>query len=237
MVAFGEYSADGTASTVKARDYKDATDLIVTHGTQDPCTADNLAFTLGTNGGAENAVYPIHDKTTRHAGKTGVGSGNGLGVGADGDKHAVCYPVTCNTKQQSMVCEKDLASTMGASDYKEPQVVAFAQNSRNELRLEGGDRNITGCLSASSSAKPGQGYPTVAEPLTNLVRRLTPVECERLQGFPDNHTRIPYRNKPADQCPDGPRYKAIGNSKAVPCVRWIGQRLQQHLEEIKTYDD
>ncbi len=58
------------------------------------------------------------------------------------------------------------------------------------------------------------------------VRKLTPVECERLQGFPDNWTRIPYRNKTAEDCPDSPRYKAIGNSWAVPCVRWIGERIQ-----------
>lgn len=64
------------------------------------------------------------------------------------------------------------------------------------------------------------------------VRRLTPRECEWLQGFPGDHTRIPYRGKPADECPDGPRYKAIGNSKAVPVVRWIGQRLQQQLERL-----
>ena len=57
------------------------------------------------------------------------------------------------------------------------------------------------------------------------VRRLTPVECERLQGMPDNHTRIPWRNKPAEDCPDGPRYKAIGNSMAVPVMRWIGERI------------
>ncbi len=57
------------------------------------------------------------------------------------------------------------------------------------------------------------------------VRRLTPTECERLQGFPDGHTLIPWRNKPVGDCPDGPRYKAIGNSKAVPCIEWIGVRL------------
>jgi len=57
------------------------------------------------------------------------------------------------------------------------------------------------------------------------VRRLTPIECERLQGFPDNYTRIPYRGKPAGDCPDGPRYKALGNSMAVPVMRWIGGRL------------
>lgn len=61
------------------------------------------------------------------------------------------------------------------------------------------------------------------------VRRLTPVECERLQGMADNYTRIPWRGKPASECPDGPRYKAIGNSKAVTVVRWIGRRI---LEQI-----
>jgi len=59
------------------------------------------------------------------------------------------------------------------------------------------------------------------------VRRLTPVECEKLQGFPPGYTAIPWRKKPASDCPDGPRYKALGNSWAVPCVRWIGQRIQR----------
>lgn len=57
------------------------------------------------------------------------------------------------------------------------------------------------------------------------VRRLTPRECERLQGFPDDYTDIPYRNK--EHAPDGPRYKALGNSMAVPVMRWIGQRIQE----------
>ena len=60
----------------------------------------------------------------------------------------------------------------------------------------------------------------------STVRRLTPIECERLQGFPDGWTRIPWRGKPADACPDGPRYKAIGNSMAVPVMRWIGDRIK-----------
>jgi len=57
------------------------------------------------------------------------------------------------------------------------------------------------------------------------VRRLTPVECERLQGFPDNFTNIPYRKK--EESPDGPRYKALGNSMAVPVMAWIGKRIQE----------
>ena len=66
---------------------------------------------------------------------------------------------------------------------------------------------------------------------SNTQRRLTPTECERLQGFPDNWTRIPYRGKPAEECPDGPRYKAIGNSMAVPVMRWIGERIAM-VDEI-----
>ena len=78
----------------------------------------------------------------------------------------------------------------------------------------------------------------LAQPVTNrngdpgvgvmngmAVRRLTPTECERLQGFPDSYTRIPWRGKPAEQCPDGPRYKALGNSMAVPVMRWLGERM------------
>lgn len=65
------------------------------------------------------------------------------------------------------------------------------------------------------------------------VRKLTPVETERLQGFPDNWTQIPWKGKSAEECPDSPRYKAVGNSWAVPCVRWIGKRIQYELEKNK----
>jgi DNA (cytosine-5)-methyltransferase 1 len=57
------------------------------------------------------------------------------------------------------------------------------------------------------------------------VRRLTPRECERLQGFPDDYTMVPWKKKPASECPDGPRYKVLGNSMAVPVMRWIGARI------------
>jgi site-specific DNA-cytosine methylase len=67
------------------------------------------------------------------------------------------------------------------------------------------------------------------------VRRLTPKECERLQGFPDNHTLIPWRGKPAEQCLDGPRYKALGNSMAVPCMAWIGSRIAAQESEPLRY--
>ena len=63
------------------------------------------------------------------------------------------------------------------------------------------------------------------------VRRLTATECERLQGFPDGYTNIPWRGKP--EAPDGPRYKALGNSMAVPVMRWIGRRIAAHLSASK----
>lgn len=101
------------------------------------------------------------------------------------------------------------------------QAVAFAENSRGEVRLEGGSGQRTGALS-TGGGKPGQGTPAIAGDVG--VRRLTPRECERLQGFPDDWTLVTHRGKPA--C-DGPRYKAIGNSMAVPVMQWIGQRIKQ----------
>lgn len=98
--------------------------------------------------------------------------------------------------------------------------LAIAQNQRGELRT----MPTCGALNLGGG-KPGQGYPAVFESLS--VRRLTVRECERLQGMPDDHTRIPYRGRSAEQCPDGPRYKAIGNSFAVPVVRWIGAVISE----------
>lgn len=80
----------------------------------------------------------------------------------------------------------------------------------------------------TASLDAGSPPPALLAP--NQVRRLVPVECERLQGMADNYTLIQWRGKPASECPDGPRYKAIGNSKAVTVVRWIGMRLLQQLD-------
>ena len=78
-----------------------------------------------------------------------------------------------------------------------------------------------------SRVKPcGECFPAAA------VRRLLPVECERLMGFPDNHTRIPWRGKPAEDCPDSPRYKACGISMCVNVMRWIGMRIE-NVEKTK----
>ncbi len=79
----------------------------------------------------------------------------------------------------------------------------------------------THCMGTGSS----RGDATIAVAQSMTVRRLTPRECERLQGFPDDWTMIPYRGKPPEQCPDGPRYKALGNSMACNCMAWIGERI------------
>lgn len=80
-------------------------------------------------------------------------------------------------------------------------------------------------LTLTKQSPTGGGQPQCVLPVAMAVRRLTPVECERLQGFPDNWSRIPWKGKPEDQCPDGPRYKACGNSMAVPVMRWIGEQI------------
>ena len=89
----------------------------------------------------------------------------------------------------------------------------------------GAYREGCGTLKASGGALGGGSETLVREGST--LRRLTPVECERLQGFPDNWTRIEWRGKAKEQCPDSLRYKAIGNSMAVPVMRWIGDRIKR----------
>lgn len=127
---------------------------LIVHGTQDPCVSTDVAFCLGRNNGGENAL--LHRL---------VAFGEYV---ADGT-----------------------ASTMLSRNYKDA------------WDLVAGSR----------------------------VRKLTEVECARLQGFPDHHTLIPWRGKPAEQCPAGPQYKAYGNSKATVCVRWLGVRLIRELSK------
>ena len=247
------------------------TETFAVHGTQDPDTNHELAHTLGRNHGQENAVC--------YGFKPGQGSKAG-GIG--------------------WAEELSPTLTSAQSGTNLTPAIAFAENSRGEIRLQGGDGQITGPLS-TGGGKPGQGFPAIAfsykdhgadatvdmSPTLRAgnhdtshansgqppaiciqhasigrhdaagpqgkgyqedvaftqdsrssadvvqfgmqVRRLTPVECERLQGFPDNHTLISWRGKAAADCPDGPRYKAIGNSMAVPVMRWIGERIAAAL--------
>lgn len=115
----------------------------------------------------------------------------------------------------------ETASSLKARDYKDATDLVVCAD-------------VAPTLTSSGDANSGHlGLSGLVATTRNRVRRLTPRECERLQGFPDDYTQIPYRNKPADRCPDGPRYKALGNSMAVPVMRWIGERIDQ-VEQINS---
>jgi len=277
MQAFGEYSNDGTASAMKARDYKDATDLVAS-----PVIIDRAAFNQG-----ENAQYKPrieHGETMDSLVARGPHAvafqTSELRLTGKLTEQSVCPTLKANTKagdtevkvvlyenhpnDSRVTGPHDVApscvSRYGTGGGNVPLVqeaVAFepgiAIREGNEsrfvkelsptLRKEMGDNQVAVAAfkGGQGSKAGGIGYsehvaPTLpasdggnrAPTLLNqmAVRRLTPRECERLQGFPDDHTLISWRGKPADQCPDGPRYKALGNSMAVPCMAWIGERIE-----------
>ncbi|MBT9303255.1 DNA cytosine methyltransferase [Pseudomonas sp. TAE6080] len=198
-------------------------EAFVVHGTQDPCVNIDQAHALGRNNGQENAVLAFSCKD--HGADAGVIAPTLRAMNHSGS-HA-------NAGGQVAVCiTGDITHTLKAEGFDGSEdgtgrgqpIVAFTQNSRSEVRHIGGDGQIVGALAAEAGAQQ-QNY--LAS--TSMVRRLVPVECERLQGMADNYTQIPWRGKPASECPDGPRYKAIGNSKAVTVVRWIGRRLLKQL--------
>lgn len=126
----------------------------------------------------------------------------------------------------------ELAHTLGRNHGQEnviitePYTIAIRgreEDSTVEVRNDG----TANALLTPNGGRAGMGVGAVGWGMQ--VRRLTPVECERLQGFPDNHTLISWRGKDAADCPDGQRYKAIGNSMAVPVMRWIGERIAEAL--------
>jgi len=96
-------------------------------------------------------------------------------------------------------------------------------------KREGAPHRFSDEVTSTLRSDMGDNLPAVA--VDYIVRRLTPLECERLQGLPDGYTLIPHRGKPAEECPDTPRYKALGNGWAVNCARWICQRIQKHEQE------
>jgi len=127
--------------------------------------------------------------------------------------------VQCFDRQRSSEYgTSPIASTVSARDFK-----SAADLVAEPIMITG---DVSHALTApkrhwSSEDGTGRSPPTIS--INMQVRRLTPVECERLQGFPDNYTNIPWRKKP--ESPDGPRYKALGNSMAVPVMQWIGERI------------
>ena len=147
------------------------------------------------------------------------------------DKHGVAQPMafTQNTRDEVRWINGDgqiagaLAAEAGMkqTNYVAQPIAAFKGGQGSGAGGIGYSEHVAPTLSASDG---GNRTPTLLNKMA--VRRLTPVECERLQGFPDNYTNIPWRK--ADQSPDGPRYKALGNSMAVPVMAWIGRRIRAY---------
>jgi DNA (cytosine-5)-methyltransferase 1 len=233
----GEYSTEDVASTCAARDYKDATDLVAYENfksvyemhAQDARVQNvgdvlpTMSATYGSGGGNIPVTYGIAENIINRQDHNG---GNGIG-----SQEELQY--TLNATGVHGICTmSDVAGPLDASYYKgqgsrqggEREFVAqsFAQNQLGECRV--GD--VFNTLNTNSNAS-GRNTPMLMTQMA--VRRLTPTECERLQGFPDGYTQIPWRNKSAEDCPDGPRYKALGNSWAVPVVAWIGERIAKKL--------
>lgn len=151
-----------------------------------------------------------------------VMAGGPVGGNQGGDY--ILAPIAFNSREDPEVTF-DRAGPLGSSS-PQAQAIAFAQNQRDELR----EMEVAGAL----AAEPGMKQQTYLATQW-AVRRLTPTECARLQGFDDNHCRIPWRGKPAEQCPDGPQYKAYGNSMSTNVMRWIGERIQ-FVDQIERKD-
>lgn len=246
-VAFGGGNTSGTidpAATLTAKgmriDFE--VETFVVHGTQDPCVDDHIAHALGRNHGQENAVLAFSCKdygadATTDLSPTLRAMGHGESHANAGGQVAVCVTgdITHTLKAEGFDVSED------GTGRGQPIVADISPTLR-----AGNQRNNSNAATEAEMLVGG-----------SAVRRLTPRECERLQGFPDDYTLIPYgraiRPEKLDadfakylmrggqmtfeQClqaaADGPRYKAIGNSKAVPVVRWIGRRIQHELERAQ----
>ncbi|EIR3587920.1 Dam family site-specific DNA-(adenine-N6)-methyltransferase [Salmonella enterica] len=126
----------------------------------------------------------------------------------------------------------ELAHTLGRNHGQENVIITEPYTIAIRGREEGSTVEVHNDGTANALLTPNGGRAGIGVGAVGWgmqVRRLTPVECERLQGFPDNHTLISWRGKDAADCPDGQRYKAIGNSMAVPVMRWIGERIAEAL--------
>ena len=191
----------------------------------DPCQV------LFEREGVQRHSAPSREKGEGFAGVAGTLSANrgGLDMPAgNANELDFCVPVAFAQNQLGEVRTGEVANTLNtnfnASGRNTPCVAAIGWS--EELTAS---KELAGTLQYGGQGGRHDGVMTPAM----QVRRLTPVECEFLQGFPRNHTLIPWRNKPADACPDGPRYKALGNSMAVPVIRWILKRILKENENAK----
>jgi DNA (cytosine-5)-methyltransferase 1 len=209
------------------------------HAQYDPIVRHDDAMPSMVARGPHAVAFPIDGRNAmRHPEKLDEINRQGMGTGESFDPshtltkacvHAVAHGFysTGGTHGVNMTPELSPAVKVGSGlGIPSPPAVAFT------CKDYGAD---AGTVSPTMRAMPhdgshanGGGQLAMAHAMT--VRRLTPRECERLQAFPDDYTMIPWRGKSAADCPDGPRYKALGNSMAVNCMEWIGERIAAYEE-------
>jgi len=133
-------------------------------------------------------------------------------------QNGVPFTLAVHGSQDPIVSETT-AHTLGRNQGQENVVYTLTERSRGDGKAL--EYHTNGTANALLIPRTNEGLIAYRQ----AVRRLTPKECERLQGFPDDYTRIQWRGKPARLCPDSLRYRALGNSMAVPVMRWIGRRI------------
>jgi DNA (cytosine-5)-methyltransferase 1 len=181
----------------------------LTHDVSPCLAASGSSNSVGHNGGDERIVATV---TAKWAKQSGDPAGSETGNLIVFDTTQITSPQNRSNPQPGAPCH-----TLSASAHV--PLMAFQPGN---LRREAG-AGPSDAVFPTLKADAGDQSPHIASTLS--VRRLTPRECERLQGLPDDWTRIPWRGKSAEECPDAPRYRTIGNSMAVPCMRWIGERI------------
>ena len=191
--------------------------------------APSCVSRYGTGGGNVPLVIPIQDSRVIEKNQNGIGVGNETSPAYTIDQtgaQAVAIQGTVIGRQ-----DHNGPGGSGCSDGGEMftltsrDVHAVAIVGQVDWRTTNNDAGqVSQTLKTDLAHQSG---PCLAVAPTMQVRRLTPTECERLQGFPDGWTAIPWKKKNAEDCPDGPRYKALGNSMAVNCMEWLGERIQK----------
>ena len=197
---------------------------------QDPDSWEGRTGPLDTDGGTQAvAMLPVPLKAA------GACGSNGAGIGVPGDPCPTldttgAQAVAFSSKDYGADASEGLAPTMRSMGHNESHANGGGQLAVAFQEAQTGVREYD---TAGTLRSEGPGHDPVGTRVRDgmQVRRLTVTEAERLQGFPDGHTLIPWRGKSAAECPDGPRYKALGNSMAVPVMRWIGRRLSHHLRK------
>jgi DNA (cytosine-5)-methyltransferase 1 len=187
----------------------------------------------GTGGGNVPLVQAISLQDVSGRDKKQNGKGwNDDGVSYTVDTHAtqgIAQSVVAFTTEQTPKASDDLAHTLTQTTYKHNQCVAYSlREDAKANNFSATPLNVTPALQALRPSVQSHHAQTFVADMA--VRRLTPTECERLQGFPDGYTNIPWRGK--EESPDGQRYKAMGNSMAVPVMKWLGKRIQDVDNEL-----